>query len=40
MPIRSSIYLIKREFGIRKSMEKLWEWNIFSIFKGENQQVT
>ena len=29
-----------REFGIRKSLEKLWEWNDFSIFKGENQQVT
>ena len=29
-----------REFGIRKSLEKLWEWNVFSIFKGENQQVT
>ena len=40
---RMAIYrssLNPREFGIRKSMEKLWEWNIFSIFKGENQQVT
>ena len=33
-------YLEKREFGIRKSLEKLWEWNVFSIFKGKNQQVT
>ena len=32
--------LQEREFGIRKSLEKLWEWNVFSIFKGENQQVT
>ena len=30
----------QREFGIRKSLEKLWEWNVFSIFKGKNQQVT
>ena len=29
-----------REFGIRKPLKKLWEWNVFSTFKGENQQVT
>ena len=34
------IFVIVREFGIRKSLEKLWEWNVFSIFKGKNQQVT
>ena len=43
MPYKLSImvfFLTLREFGIRKSLEKLWEWNVFSIFKGENQQVT
>ena len=36
----SSVVLNEREFGIRKPLEKLWEWNVFSTFKGENQQVT
>ena len=26
-----------REFGIRKSLKKLWEWNIFSTFIVDNQ---
>ena len=29
-----------REFGVRKPLKKLWEWNIFSIFIVDNQKVT
>ena len=28
------------EFDVRKVLKKLWEWNIFSNFIGDNQRVT
>ena len=33
----SVVFLILREFGIRKPLKKFWEWNIFSIFIVDNQ---
>ncbi len=30
----------EREFDVRKVLKKLWEWNIFSNFIGDNQRVT
>jgi hypothetical protein len=39
-PFGKMLLFSKREFGIRKPLKKLWEWNVFSTFKGENQQVT
>ena len=32
--------MIEREFDVRKVLKKLWEWNIFSNFIGDNQRVT
>lgn len=32
--------LTEREFDVRKVLKKLWEWNIFSNFIGDNQRVT
>ena len=32
--------VIQREFDVRKVLKKLWEWNIFSNFIGDNQRVT
>lgn len=33
-------FVNKREFDVRKVLKKLWEWNIFSNFIGDNQRVT
>ena len=32
--------LTEREFDVRKVLKKLWEWDIFSNFIGDNQTVT
>ena len=32
--------LFEREFDVRKVLKKLWEWDIFSNFIGDNQTVT
>lgn len=35
-----SFFITEREFDVRKVLKKLWEWNIFSNFIGDNQRVT